>query len=73
MELSKEEKIKIKVNSRYFLVIENKLDRRGIDGILHKYVVSKEIPLILAACYNNACSGHFLSQFTYQKVLRIRY
>lgn len=58
------------MNSRYFVVIKNRLYRRRIDGILHRCVISKKVLLIMVACHDNVCSSYFLDQFISKKVLR---
>ncbi len=73
IELSKDKRMKIRVNSRYFVVIGNRLYCRSVDGMLRKCVTIKEIPTILVACYDSACGGHFCSTLTSQKILRARY
>lgn len=72
-EVSKEERRKIRVNSRRFVVLGNRLYRRGLDGILRRCVVEAEVESILSACHDSACGGHFSGQLTGQKVLRAGY
>jgi hypothetical protein len=72
-DLSKEERRKVRVNSRHFALLGGRLYRRGIDGILRRCVDASEIPAILAACHDSACGGHFSGQLTGQKILRAGY
>lgn len=64
--LTKVERRKIRVNIRHFAVIENRLFRRGADGILCRCVTAIEVLLILAFCHDNVCGGHFFGQLTGQ-------
>ena len=57
--LDRNERCKIRVNSTNFAIIANKLYQRGIDGILCRYVDYTEVPDILEACHDSACGGHF--------------
>ena len=72
-EWTKEEKRKVRVNSRHFAVIGNRLFRRGADTILRRCVSQVEVPGILEACHDSACGGHFSGQLTGQKILRAGY
>lgn len=54
-------------------MIDGKLYRHGIDGILRKYLMNKKIPTILSACHDNAYGEHFLKTLTSQKNLGIDY
>lgn len=73
MDLSKDERRKIQVNSRHFVVLGNWLYRRGLDGVLRRCVMEDEVPSILSACHDSACGGHFSGQLTGQKILRAGY
>lgn len=68
-----ERKKKMKINSKYFLVTGNRLFRRGTDSILRKSVVAAEVTLILTACHDSTCGGHFSRQLIGQKILRTCY
>ena len=72
-ELTREERRKIRVNSRHYTVIGHRLFRRGMDGILRRCVSEVEAPSTLAACHDSACGGHFSGLLTGQKVLRAGY
>ena len=72
-EWTKEEKRKVRVNSRHFAVIGNRLFRRGADTILRRCISQVEVPDILEACHDSACGGHFSGQLTGQKILRAGY
>ena len=68
-----EERRKVRVNSRNFAVVGNRLFRRGANSNLKKCVSEMEVPTILEACHNSACGGHFSGQLTGQKILRVEY
>ncbi|PTQ27291.1 hypothetical protein MARPO_0207s0002 [Marchantia polymorpha] len=70
---TKEERRKVRVNSRHFAVIGHRLFRRGADGVLRRCVSEVEVPAILEACHDSACAGHFSGQLTGQKILRAGY
>lgn len=72
-EMPKEERRKIRVNSRHFVVLGNRLYRKGLDGVLRRCVMEEEVPSILSACHDSACGGHFSGQLTGQKILRAGY
>jgi hypothetical protein len=67
--MDKHERRKVRVNSSHFLIISDKLYRRGIDGILCRCVDYTEVPSILEVCHDSACRGHFSGHLTAQKVL----
>ena len=67
---TKEERRKIRVNSKHFAVLENRLFRRGADTLLRRCMSKGEVPTILGVCHDSACGGHFSSQLTGQKILR---
>ena len=71
--LSKNERRKVRINSRHFVIVGGKLYRRGIDGVLRRCVMAEEIPVILSACHDSARGGHFSGMLTGQKVLRAGY
>jgi hypothetical protein len=71
--MDKNERRKVRVNSSHFLIISNKLYRRGIDGILRWCVDYTEVPSILEAYHDSAFGGHFSSRLTAQKALRAGY
>jgi len=73
VDLPKDERRKIRVNSRHFVVLGNRLYRRGLDGVLRRCVMEDEVPSILTACHDSACGGHFSGQLTGQKILRAGY
>lgn len=62
--LPRDERKKMRVNGRYFVVIENWLYWKGVEGILYRCVTSKEIPTILVACHDSICGGYFFNQLT---------
>ena len=72
-EWTKKERRKVRVNSRHFAVIGNRLFRRGADNILRRCVSEAEVPDILTTCHDSAYEGHFTGQLTGQKILRARY
>ena len=65
--------MKVRVNSRHFLVMGNRLFRRGADEFLRRCVSETEVESILVACHDSACGGHFSGQLTGQKILRAGY
>jgi hypothetical protein len=71
--MNKHERRKVRVNNSHFLIISDKLYRRGIDGILRRCVDYTEFPSILEACHDSACGGHFSGHLIAQKVLRTGY
>ena len=71
--LSHHERRKVRVNSRHFAIVGNRLYRRGVDGLLRRCVVEREVPKILEACHDSACGGHFAGRLTAQKALRAGY
>ena len=72
-EWTKDERKNVRVNSRHFAIIGNRLFRRKSDGILRRCVSEAEVPDILTSCHDSACGGHFLGQLTGQKILRVGY
>ena len=70
---SKEERRKVRVNSKHFAVVGTRLFRRGFDTILRRCVSQVEISDILEVCHDSACGGHFFDQLTGQKILRACY
>ena len=72
-EWTKEDRRKVRVNSRHFAVIGNRLFRQGADTILRRCVSEAEVPDIITPCHDSACGGHFSGQLTGQKILRAGY
>lgn len=68
--MPKEQRRKIRVNSRHFVVVGKRLYRKGVDGVLRRCVAQEEIPKILSACHDSACGGHFSGDLTGKKALR---
>ena len=64
---TKEERRKVRINSRQFVVVGHKLFRRGADGLLRRCVSKTEVEDILIACHDSACGGHFSGQQPGQK------
>jgi hypothetical protein len=62
--LSKNERRKVRVNSTHFALIFGKLYRKGIDGLLQRCLTYGEVLVILKACHNSACGGHFSGRLT---------
>ena len=71
--LAKNERRKVRINSRHFALVGGRLYRHGIDGILRRCVDSTEIPRTLEACYDSVCGSHFSGQLTGHKILRAGY
>lgn len=46
-DMPKEQRRKIRVNSRHFVVVGKRLYRKGVDGVLRRCVAKEEIPKIL--------------------------
>lgn len=72
-ELSHHERRKVRVNSRHFAIVGNRLYRRGVDGLLRRCIEEQEVTKILEACHDSACGGHFAGRLTAQKALRAGY
>ena len=73
VEWTKDERKKVRVNSRHFAVIGNRLFRRGADGIIKRCMSEAKVLDILTSCHDSACGGNFLGELTGQKILRTRY
>ena len=71
--LTKEERSKVRVNSKHFAVLGNRLSRRGTDRLLRRCVSEVEVSSILEACHGSAYGGHFSGQLIGQKILRAEY
>ena len=71
--LTKNERRKVRINSRHFTLVGGHLYRRSIDGVLRRCVLAEEVPAILSACHDSACGGHFSGTLTGQKALRAGY
>ena len=71
--LNKHDRRKVRINSRHFALIGERLYRRGVDQVLRRCVEPSEIPAILSACHDSACGGHFSGTLTGQKVLQAGY
>jgi len=69
----REQRRKVRVNSRYFIIVGHRLFRRRTDGLPCRCVVVMEVPTILEVCHDSACGGHFLGQLIGQKILGARY
>ena len=62
--LDKNERRKVRVNSRHYVIIAKRLYRRGLDGVLRRCVNEPEITEILVACHDSTCGGHFAGRLT---------
>jgi hypothetical protein len=71
--LDANERRKIRVNSRHYIIIGNRLYRRGIDGILRRCISEPEATKILEACHDGICGGHFSGRLSALKILRAGY
>jgi RNase H-like domain found in reverse transcriptase/Integrase core domain/Integrase zinc binding domain len=71
--LDANERRKIRVNSRHYAIIANRLYRRGIDGVLRRCVSEPEATKILEACHDGTCGGHFSGRLSALKILRAGY
>ena len=71
--LDANERRKIRVNSRHYAIIANRLYRRGIDGVLRRCLSEPEATKILEACHDGTCGGHFSGRLTALKILRTGY
>ena len=56
----------VRVNSRHFAILGNRLFRRGANELLRRCLSEVEVPTILEACHNSTYGGGFFGQ----KVLR---
>jgi hypothetical protein len=63
--VDKEERRKVRINSRQFVVVGHRLFRRCVS--------EPEVQSILIACHDSACGGHFSGQLTGQKILMAGY
>ena len=68
---TEEERQKVRVNSRHFAVVGNRLFRREADGILRRCASDVEVLDILEACHDSAYGRHFSGQLTGQKYLEL--
>ena len=71
--LDANERRKIRVNSRHYAIIADRLYRRGVDGVLRRCVSEPEASRIVIACHDGTCGGHFSGRLTAQKILRAGY
>ena len=72
-EWTKDERRKVRVNSRHFAVVDNRLFMREADTTLRKYVSQIEVPDILETFHDSACRGHFSGLLIGQKIPRTDY
>ena len=72
-EWTREERRKMRIYSRQFVVLGHRLFGRGSDGLLRKCVSETDVQSILLACHDSACGGHISGQLTGQKILRAGY
>ena len=56
-----------------YTIIVDILYKQGKDGVLHRFVTSSKIPLILKECHDNMAGGHFVGDVTVRKILQSGY
>ena len=68
--LSKIERRKVRIQSRYFALIFGKLYRRGMDGILRRCI---DIVEVVDVAHDSACGGYSARMLAAHKALRAGY
>ena len=68
--LTAKEKRTVKLRSVQYVLWENALFKRGLDGRFLKCVDKEQQKKLLSAFHDQACGGHYSSTVTAHKILR---
>ena len=70
---SREERRKLCLHAKNYLIIGDTLYRRGVDSILCRCLTHEEAEIVLSDSHSGACGGHLSGLATTQKILRAGY
>ena len=60
MTFSQEERCKLCVHAKNYLIIRDTLYRRGVDSVLHQCLTHKEAEIVLNDAHSEACGVIYL-------------
>ena len=70
---SREERRKLRVHAKNYLIIGDTLYRRGVDSILRRCLTHEEAEIVLNDAHSGACGGHLSGFEMTQKILCVDY
>ena len=70
---SREDRRKLRLHAKNYLIIGDTLYRRGVDSVLRRCLTHEEAEIVLNDSHSGACGGHLSGLATAQKILRARY
>ena len=70
---SQEERRKLRVHAKNYLIIGDTLYRRGVNSILHRCLTHEEAEHVLNDSHSRACRGNLYGLATTQKILYAGY
>ena len=68
-----EERRKLRVHAKNYLIIGDTLYRRGVDSILHRCLTHEEAEIVLNDVHSGACGGHLSRLAMAKEILRVGY
>jgi hypothetical protein len=71
--LSRDDRRRIRYQSKKYTIVDDTLYRRGIDDILHRCLTHREVETVLNDFHSGACGGHLSELATTQNFLRAGY
>ena len=73
MASSREERRKLHLHAKNYLILGDTLYRRGVDSILRRCLTHEEVDIVLNDSHSGACGGHLSRLETAQKILHASY
>ena len=68
-----EERRKIRIHAKNYLISGDTLYHRGVDSVLRRCLTHEEAKTVLNDAHSGACGGHLSGLATAQKILRVGY
>ena len=70
---SNEERRKLRLHAKNYLIIGDTLYRRGVDSVLRRCLTHEEADIVLNDSHSGVCGGHLSGLAMAQKILRVSY
>ena len=67
--MSRDDRHHIRHHTKYYLILNDTLYRRGIDSILRRCCTHEEDEHVINDCHSRACGGHLSGMVITQKIL----
>ena len=70
---SREERCKLRLHAKNYLIIGDTLYQRGVDSVLRRCLTHEEAEIVLNDSHSGVCGGHLSGLVMAQKILRATY